>query len=151
MYIIFCSIQVTAPACTFRYGILTTRASLPGRLQTGWPKAKAYLKFALLYGVPYLNPSPTHACMYTQFLVNSFQALTTIKNYLSGAKTWIAEHMGNPSAFSSNEALSLERGFVKKSQHVPSRAQPLFWHHVRHIIDLLTLFQLYLYPLNPAS
>lgn len=39
---------------------------------------------------------------------------TTIKNYLSGAKSWVGEHMGDTAAFSSQELLTLTKGFPKK-------------------------------------
>lgn len=109
----------------------------PGTSANRMSQAKAYLKFALIYEVPVFNPSVTHISMYAQFLVNSFAAPATVKNYLSGARTWIAEHMGNTAAFSSNELSTLTKSFAKKSQHVPSRAEPLLWHHVRYIVDFL--------------
>lgn len=102
-------------------------------------QAKAYIKFALSYHVPLLHPSVTQACMYLQFLSNSFAAPTTVKNYVSGARTWIVEHGGNVDAFASQVFLQLSRGTSKRSQHVPNRAEPLLWEHVRHIIDFINI------------
>lgn len=75
--------------------------------------------------------------MYLQFLTNSFPAPTTVKNYLSGARTWITEHGGDVSSFHSPLLEQMSRGLTKKSSHVPVRAQPLLWVHVRHIIDFI--------------
>lgn len=109
----------------------------PGTAGNRMTQAKAFLKFALHYDVPFLQPTVTQLCMYVQFLSNSFSAPATVKNYISGAKTWITEHGGDTSAFSTHELLVLTKGLAKRSTHIPSRAQPLLWHHVRHIIDFI--------------
>lgn len=109
----------------------------PGTAANRLTQAKSYLAFAAHYNVPVLSPSLTHLCMYSQFLANSYQAPATMKNYLSGAKTWLSEHGGNISEFSAPELLQLTKGLQKKSQHVPSRAEPLLWPHVRTIIDFI--------------
>lgn len=75
--------------------------------------------------------------MYVQYLKNSFPAPTTVKNYLSGAKTWITEHGGNPSFFSSIEYHQLSTGLTKRYQHVPQRATPLDWTHIQLIVQFL--------------
>lgn len=100
-------------------------------------QARCYLTFAVYYQVPILNPSVTQLCMYAQLLANSFSAPSTLKNYISGAKTWIVEHGGVVTPFSAPEFNQLVKGFQKKSQHVPVRAQPLLWPHVRTIIDFI--------------
>lgn len=41
------------------------------------------------------------------------------------------------SAFTSPVTAQLSRGVSKKSQHVPARAEPLSWEHVRHIVDFI--------------
>lgn len=111
----------------------------PGTAKNRTTQAKAYLKFALSYDVPILHPSVTQVCMYIQFLVNSFTAPTTVKNYLSGARSWIVEHGGDTSAFNSQVTAQLSKGVTKRSQHVPNRAEPLSWEHIRHIIDFINL------------
>lgn len=107
----------------------------PGTLANRLTQAKLYLRFSLYYQVPALNPSSTDLCMYVQFLKNSFPAPTTIKNYLSGAKTWLAEHGGNLSAFSSFKLHQLSTGLTKRSNYVPRRAAPLMYDHIRIIAD----------------
>lgn len=114
-----------------------TDSIAPGTAANRLTQAKAYVKFAVYYRVPVLYPSITHLCMYAQFLRNSYDAPATMRNYISGAKSWIGQHGGNITAFSAPEFLQLTQGFIKRSQHVPSRAQPLLWHHVRHVIDFM--------------
>lgn len=109
----------------------------PGTARNRLTQAKAYLKFALLYQVPVLHPSVTQVCMFIQFLTNSFTAPTTVRNYLSGAKTWIIEHGGDDSPFSSLISQQLSRRLSKTSSHVPTRAEPLLWHHVKYIVDFM--------------
>lgn len=109
----------------------------PGTLANRNKQAKDYLTFALLYRVPYLSPSVTHVCMYAQRLANKHAAPTSVKNYLSGAKTWVTEHSGAFQAFESPELARLVKGFVKNSSHVPVRAFPLSARHIRTICDFL--------------
>lgn len=96
-------------------------------------QAEQYIRFALIYNVPYLAPDITQACMFAQSLVNQHTAPSTIKNYISGARTWIQEHRGNNSAFFSPQFTQLLKGFVKNSNHVPKQATPLAPAHIRTI------------------
>lgn len=114
-----------------------TSSIAPGTADNRQTQAKTFLKFALYYGVPVLCPSIQHICMYVQYLSNSFAAPTLVKNYLSGARSWIVEHGGDTSSFNSPVTAQLVSGLNKRSQHVPVRAEPLFWEHIRHIVDFL--------------
>lgn len=109
----------------------------PGTLLNRKKQAEEYLKFAIIYRVPYLAPSTTHACMYAQLLANRHAAPTSIKNYLSGAKTWVLEHGGCIDAFMSHQLGQLVKGFTKNSSHIPSRAAPLNVEHIKIICDFL--------------
>lgn len=96
-------------------------------------QAKAYLSFSTYYCFNPLHPSTTNLCMFVQFLKNSFSAPTTVKNYLSGARTWLSEHGGSLMAFGSFEYHQITSGITKRSQHIPRRAAPLSWEHIRKI------------------
>lgn len=109
----------------------------PGTVANKRRQAKDYLTFALQYGVNYLSPSITHVCMYAQRLANTHAAPSSIKNYLSGAKSWVEEHQGNIEAFLSTQVAKLVKGFVKSSTHSPSRAVPLASHHIQAICRFL--------------
>lgn len=109
----------------------------PGTLVNRFTQAKLYVTFSVYYGFDPLSPSSTDVCLYTQFLKNSFSAPTTIKNYLSGVKTWLGEHGGDLSSFSSFEFHQLSSGLAKRSRHVPQRAAPLTWAHLRIIANFL--------------
>lgn len=109
----------------------------PGTAANRRRQAEQYITFALQYGVPYLQPSVTHVCMYAQRLANQHAAPTSLKNYLSGAKNWVAEHRGNVHAFLSPQLAQLVKSFVKKSGHIPARAPPLAPHHIQTICRFL--------------
>lgn len=98
-------------------------------------QAKVYLTFSVHYGFHPLNPSGRQLCLYIQFLTNSFKAPTSVKNYLSGARTWIAQHGGALAAFATSEYLQMGFGITKRSSHTPKRAAPLEWHHIEAIAN----------------
>lgn len=103
-------------------------------------QAKSYVAFAVAYQFQPLRPSSTDLCMYTQYLINSGYVPTTVKNYLSGAKTWLSEHGGEIFPFTSFEYLQMYNGISKRSTHIPMRAAPLTWAHIRLIVDFLDLY-----------
>lgn len=90
-----------------------------------------------MYNVPFLFPDVTNACMFAQFLANKHAAPNTIKNYISGARTWIDEHQGNTCAFNSARFSQLVKGLVKNSDHVPVQATPLTNRHIGVICRFL--------------
>lgn len=100
-------------------------------------QARSYITFAVQYQFDPLQPSSGNLCMYIQFVKNSQLVPTTIKNYLSGTKTWLAEHGGNLAPFSSFEYQQMYAGISKRSEHVPKRAAPLTPAHIRAIVDFL--------------
>lgn len=63
--------------------------------------------------------------MFVRFLANSFKSPVTTKNYLSGAKTWVQNHVGNIHAFLSPQIHDMTQAVTKTSLHVPSKAYPL--------------------------
>lgn len=63
--------------------------------------------------------------MFSQFLANNHSAISSVKNYLAGAKTWVAEHNGDFSSFLSPELAAMIKSLNKSSQHVTKRAYPL--------------------------
>lgn len=112
-------------------------ALAPGTQANKKKQAEEYLQFSLLYKVPYLSPTVTHACMFAQHLANKHASPASIKNYISGAKSWVLEHGGCWQAFASHQLGLQVKSFVKKSTHVPSRAAPLGPHHMIIICDFL--------------
>lgn len=116
---------------------LYNSALAPGTLANKRKQAEEYIRFALIFNVPYLRPTVTQACMFAQYLANKHAAPASVKNSISGTKSWIEEHLGSPLAFMSPQFSRLVKGFVKNSTHVPSRAAPLQPRHIKIISTVL--------------
>lgn len=125
-------------------------AAAPGTQLNRRRQASLFLKFALTYNVNYFNPSPLEAAWYVQFLANTYKSVTTIKNYISGARTWILQHNGNPMCFSNHQVQEVLKGITKKSTHVPAPAPPLTPHQVRIICQFLDRYGLEALPVKAA-
>lgn len=110
-----------------------SRSLAPGTQKNRDIQARVYLKFMLAYQFDCLAPSIAQLAMFTQFLCNSFPAPSTMKNYLSGAKTWVYEHGGIITSFLANEVSLLSKTLAAESQHVISQAPPLTPNDIRII------------------
>ena len=60
-----------------------------------------------------------------QYLANSLTAVISRRNYVCGAKNWIAEHAGNPATLSSTEAKTILKGAARLHPSVYTPAPPL--------------------------
>lgn len=114
-----------------------SKALAPGTYVNRDKQARCYLTFAVMYGVHYLAPLPVHICMFYQFLANRMSSVSSIKNYISGARTWVIEHGGNPLAFSGYEQSMMIKAITKDSGHVVHRAFPLTLYHISVIVAYL--------------
>lgn len=114
-----------------------SRALAPGTYVNRMKQAHCYITFAVLYGVPYLNPLPVHVCMFSQYLAHKFNSVASVKNYISGARTWVVEHGGNPSVFLGYEQSMMCKALTKDSTHVIKRAFPLSVDHVLKVVAYL--------------
>lgn len=113
------------------------QALAPGTAKNKRLQASQFIRFMLVYQFDYLNPSVAEISMYTQFLANSFSSTATVRNYLSGAKTWVQHHMGNTQAFQSYEASNMFKSISTASNHVPSQSAPLSPTEVKIICSFL--------------
>lgn len=117
------------------YASSVTTATAANKLR----QAKVYLSFALSYHIDYLRPSVLAVAMFIQFLANSYKAPATIRNYISGARSWVNFHGGSDAAFASHEAHSVLKYNVNKSNHKPVQAFPLEVSHVTTICKFIEL------------
>ena len=74
---------------------------------------------------------------YTQFLANSFTSVASIKNYLSGAKTFVTNAGGDYSPFTSRIIPDILRGITRLSTHVPTPAASLDPITVKRMCDVM--------------
>lgn len=71
------------------------------------------------------------SAMYVQYLANTYKAISTVKNYVSGSRNWINHHKGDDSSFSSSYVAAVMKYNANKSMHIPMRAPPLTINHLR--------------------
>lgn len=113
------------------------KALAPGTYLNRAKQAHCYITFAVLYSVPYLSPLPVHVCMFSQYLANKFRSVSSVKNYLSGARTWIIEHGGSTLAFAGYEQSNMVKALTKDSTHVVKCAFPILLQHLFKIVSYL--------------
>lgn len=114
-----------------------SRALAPGTYINKDKQAHCYITFAVLYNVPYLSPTTVHICMFYQYLANKLSSISSVKNYISGARSWVIEHGGNPLAFAGYEQSMMMKALAKDSTHVVKRAFPLNFEHISAIVSYL--------------
>lgn len=88
--------------------------------------------------------------MFTQYLANSFSSPASIKNSISGAKTWINNHLGQSYAFDSLPVQALLKKITKESTHVPRPALPITDHELSIIVNFLHVNLSYHAAINPC-
>lgn len=101
------------------------RALAPGTIKNRLKQASIFIKFMLAYKFNYLQPSMAELAMYSQFLANTYASPATVKNHVSGAKSWLQLHGGTIDAFATAELGMMTKSISDNSQHVPATAAPL--------------------------
>lgn len=93
-----------------------------------------------MYNVNYIAPSLLHAAMYVQYLANTYKAIATVKNYISGARFWINHHCGNDISFASFYVTSVVKFNATNSTHVPNKAPPLTVNQIAIVCRFLDFY-----------
>ena len=96
------------------------------------------MTFMIAYSFPILSPITVHLLLYIQLLANSFKSVATVKNYLSGAKSFLTQQGVFTNQFDSPLISNLFRGIAKISTHVPIQAPPLLPIDIKRMCDLLS-------------
>ena len=102
-------------------------------------QATAYISFMLRYGRNPMTPTLNDFLMYVQCLANSLRDVRSVKNYLSGARTYITTAGGDPSRLNSPMLSVMLRGVARLSTHTPDPAPALSATYVRQLCDLLAM------------
>lgn len=100
-------------------------ANAPGTAGNRITQAKAYVAFMLKINCSVFYPQTLNVLLYVQLLKNSCKSIQSVKNYISGARTYISERGGNPEVFSHPMVVKLLKGFVRNSSHTPQQAAPI--------------------------
>lgn len=105
-------------------------ALTPGTRANRHKQAEYYLTFCVKFNVHYLFPTILNVSMYVQWLANNLSSPSSLKNYLSGAKSWVSEHRGDITSFLSSEVAQMIKSVTKHTKHVVRRAAPIFLSHL---------------------
>lgn len=108
-----------------------------GTMENRRRQSEVYLKFCVMYGIQYLHPTIIDTMMFIQFLKNSYASPVTVKNYVSGARTWILQHKGSVVNFDSIEVKQMFAALDARSEHVPVPAYPLPSHDIKNVCDFI--------------
>lgn len=100
-------------------------------------QSELYLKFCIMYNVQYLSPPIINILMFIQFLKNSFDSHVSVKNYVSGARTWVLQHKGITDSFDSFEVKQMFGALEATSTHIPVPAYPLTISDVKIVCDYI--------------
>jgi len=85
---------------------------------------KAFLLFCLYFNLPYLPTDSDTLSLYVQFLKRTFVSMTSIRNYINGAKT-LHLTLGLPFPESDYSFRLLLRGLTRLHPHEEKRALPI--------------------------
>ena len=100
-------------------------AFTPSTVANHHRQATAYLSFMLAYNFDYMSP-PLDACLlYIRCLGNSFKNVKSIKNYLSGVRSFLTMTGGNCINFSFPLISTFLKGIANQSMHEEHQAPPL--------------------------
>ena len=113
----------------------------PGTQQNLKTQLQSYLLFCAYYD---FDPFPCHSetlCDYLCFLSHSLVSTASIKNYLSGLKTWSRLLGHDMSAFENYDIRLTLQGLTKISNHTPKSKLPLTFSDLRKMITLLDVSQ----------
>ena len=100
-------------------------------------QTRTYLTFMMGRLLDPYNPTIIHLLLYIQLLANSFKSVATVKNYVSGAKTFLTQHGVPTAVFNSPLINALFRGITRLSNHIPQPAMPIDINSIKRICDLL--------------
>lgn len=112
-------------------------ALAPGTIRNRQAQATVYVKFMLAYGFNWMAPTINQLAMFCQFLANTYPSPATIKNYVSGARTWVYLRQGDTTAFQAREVGWMFKSIAEASTHESVQAPPLIPTDIRIICRYL--------------
>ena len=112
----------------------------PGTFSNLKSQLNAYHTFCVFYKFPPFPCTTDTLCAYVCFLAKSLRSFSSVKNYLSGLKTWSQLFGFLIDAFSSTHLKLTLRGLSHQNQHTPVSKLPLL---PKHLIDIVKLLNIY--------
>lgn len=111
----------------------------PSTIRTRRSQAEAYVTFMVQHDADPICPELYDVLQYISFLLSKCASIQTVKNKLSGARSWVEEVGGDLETFSARAVTLTLRGGARASSHVPRRAPAITPTILRQIVDFLTL------------
>ena len=112
-------------------------AFAPGTQQNRTRQTRAYLTYMVAYNRPPFTPAVLDILLYTQFLANSLKSPASVKNYISGAKTFLQQQGASVAPFSSPLLINLFKGITRLSAHLPIPAPVIDLPRLKLMCDIL--------------
>ena len=112
-------------------------AFAPGTIQNRTRQTRAYLTFMLSTRRPPFTPTTLDILLYTQFLANSLSSPASVKNYISGAKSFHIQQGASVASFSSPLLANLFKGITRLSAHIPIPAPVIDLTRFKLMCDVL--------------
>ena len=85
----------------------------------------AYVSVMLASNFDPLHPTQVAALIYIQWLANSLKDVRSVRNYVSGAKTFIVGAGGTSDALTSPMTCIFLKGVARRATHIPAPAPPI--------------------------
>ena len=116
---------------------LYDRGLAPGTHKNREAQASRYIRFMKGHHAPTLNPGVYDVLQFVTSLYSALLSPGSIKNAISGARSWVLENQGDVSAFSSPSIKRLCKGGDALSSHCSSIAPPLTPNLLQSVIGFL--------------
>ena len=117
---------------------LYDRGLAPSTHKNRRAQASRYVRFMILHGALPLEPSVYDALQFVSSLYTSLSSPGSIRNAISGARSWILDHQGFPAALDSSAVRRLCRGGDKQSSHMVRAAPPLTPPLLQQVVSFLS-------------
>lgn len=114
------------------------QALAPSTIRSREAQAEAFVTFMIAHAAEPEHPELYDILQYITILLTKCKSIQTVRNKLSGARTWVEEMGGDTSTFSSRAVSLILKGGAKASSHTPRRAPAITPELLKIIIDYLS-------------
>lgn len=109
----------------------------PGTRKNQEVQAKHYLQFMICNKYDYRYPDLIHLLLYIQILANTHKSPISVKNYVSGAKTFVRKLGTSADLFDHYMVKDLQKGICNISAHIPDPAPRLPMKDLKNMLMLM--------------
>lgn len=114
-----------------------TSALAPSTIRSRRKQSENYVTFMVAHDADPLAPEVYDLLQFSRYLFTKCTSTQTVRNNISGAKTWVDEMGGDTAPFKSRDMSLMIKGGSRASSHVPRRAPALTPDMIKYISDYL--------------